>query len=114
MRLTDELGGVSHPPVCEGFWVPLWIVSDLPTCEGFGFPMYISCFFSLRNNSFHLLCLGHNFLTDAIFSIPLSKVIYIFRVLRMDIYIDHIYGHINPYKNGHYGHFVEIGHFGLM
>ena len=56
---------------------------------------------------------GHNFLTDAIFSNPLSQAIYILPVLRRDTHIDHIYSHINPYKNGHYGYFAEIGHYGL-
>ena len=23
------------------------------------------------------------------------------------------YGHVNPYKNGHYGYLVENGHYGL-
>ena len=31
----------------------------------------------------------------------------------IDTHIGHIYGHSNPYKNGHYGHFIEIGHYGL-
>ena len=29
------------------------------------------------------------------------------------IEINLVYGHINPYKNGHYGYFVENGHYGL-
>ena len=53
---------------------------------------------------------GHNFLTDAIFCNP--QAIYILPVLCRDTHIDHIYGHINPYKIGHYGHFVDIGHYG--
>ena len=63
---------------------------------------------------FHkIFCFGHNFLTDAIFSNPLSQAIYIFPVLHIDTFIDHIYGHNDPYENGHYDYFVEIGHYGL-
>ena len=62
---------------------------------------------------YKIFCFGHNFLTDVIFSNPLSQAIYILPVLRRDTHIDHIYGHINPYKNGHYGYFAEIGHYGL-
>ena len=56
---------------------------------------------------------GRNFLTNANFSNLLSQAIYILPALRIDTNIDHIYGHINPYKNGHYGYFVENGHYGL-
>ena len=58
-------------------------------------------------------CFGCNFLTNANFSNLLSQAIYILPALRIDTNIDHIYGHINPYKNGHYGYFVENGHYGL-
>ena len=71
--------------------------------------------FKFRTKIHHkIFYIGHNFLTNAIFSNPLSQVIYIFPFLRLDTNIDHIYGHINPYNNGHYGYFVEIGHYGLM
>ena len=55
------------------------------------------------------ICIGHNFLADAIFSNPLSQVIYIFPFLCIDTNIDQI----NLYKNGNYGYLVEIDHYGL-
>ena len=63
---------------------------------------------------FHkIFCFGHNFWTDAYFLIPLSQVVHIFPVLRIDTNIDHIDGHIMTCHSGHYGHFVEIGHYGV-
>ena len=31
----------------------------------------------------------------------------------IDTHIGHIYGHIRSYHSGHFGHFVENGHYGL-
>ena len=50
---------------------------------------------------------------NANFSIPLSLLIYIFTVLRIDTNTSHIHGHMKKCHNGHYGHFVHIGHYGL-
>ena len=64
---------------------------------------------------FHkIFCFGHNFLTDAIFSNPLSQAIYIFPVLHIDTFIGHIYGQNDPYENGHSDYFVEIGLYGRL
>ena len=40
-------------------------------------------------------------------------MVHIFPVLRIDTNIDHIDGHIMTCHSGHYGHFVEIGHYGV-
>ena len=63
---------------------------------------------------FHeIFCFGHNFWTDAIFSNQLSQVIYIFPVLCIDTIIGRIHGHMKPCNKDHYGHFVDIDHYGL-
>ena len=63
---------------------------------------------------FHkIFCFGHNFWTDAYFSIPLSQVIHIFPVLRIDTNINHICGHINSCHNGQSQQNGHNGHNGL-
>ena len=37
-----------------------------------------------------------------------------FPILRIDTDIGHIYGHIRSCRSGHYGHFVKIGHYGVI
>ena len=60
-----------------------------------------------------LFYFGHQFYTDANF-FPLCLLMYIFPVLFKDTTIDLIYGHVKPCHSGHYGHFVNIGHYGLI
>ena len=99
-RLRARLRLIRLAPNAASFYV-----SDKNTKE-------IGHFFALFF-FYKILCFGQNFLTHAIFSNPLLQAIYILPVLCRDTHIDHIYGHINPYKNGHYGYFAEIGHYGL-
>ena len=61
------------------------------------------------------LYIGQNFWTNAYSLIQLSQVIQIQVLPVLWIYtnIDHIHGYIRAFLSGHYGHFVEIRHFGV-